>query len=121
MATRTKPRIPTTIRAEGRHGTPTALEVAVGLLTGSQLPASGWAKAQTVSWRVPVQTLAQIDVLAEAANISRSRAALTIMNAGWTQILAALPDRAARERFQSALEQAAEKRLRSRRTSEITF
>jgi len=122
MATRTtKPRVPTTIRAESRGAKLTAVDVAVGLLTGAQVPGSGWAKAQTVSWRVPVQTLAQIDVLAEAANISRSRAALTIMNAGWMQILAALPDRAARERFQAAMELAAEKRLRSRRTSEISF
>ncbi len=121
MATKAKSGVPTTIRAVPRAGDPTALKVAVGLLTGEQTAGSGWAKAQAVSWRLPVQTLAQIDVLAEAANISRSRAALTIMNAGWMQILAALPDRAQRERFQSAAENAAEKRLRSRGTSVITF
>lgn len=121
MATKTKSRVTTTIRALARHGNPTALDVAVGLLTGKQIAASGWAKAQGVRWRVPVQNLAQIDVLAEAANISPSRAALTIMNAGWMQILASLPDRAARERFQAAMERAAEKRLRSRSTSDISF
>jgi hypothetical protein len=121
MSTRAKSGVPTAIRAVPRAGESTALEVAVALLTGEQIAGSGWAKAQTVSWRLPVQNLAQIDVLAEAANISRSRAALTIMNAGWMQILAALPDRAKRERFQMAMARAAEKRLRSRRTSDISF
>jgi hypothetical protein len=104
-----------------RAGEPTALEVAVGLLTGEQIAESGWAKAQGVRWRLPVQTLAQIDVLAQAANISQSRAALTIMNAGWMQILAALPNRAERERFKLAMAQAAEKRVRLRGTKDITF
>jgi len=121
MATKAKSRISKTIRALPVEGQVTALEVAVSLLTGEKTPGSGWANAQAVSWRLPVQNLAQIDVLAEAANISRSRAALTILNAGWMQILAALPNRAERERLQSAMAHVAEKHLRSRETEVIFF
>jgi len=121
MATKGKSALPRTIRALPVEGQVTALEVAVGLLTGEKTLGDGWANAQAISWRLPVQNLAQIDVLAEAANISRSRAALTILNAGWMQILAALPNDAERERLQSAMARAAQKHLQSRETEVIFF
>jgi hypothetical protein len=121
MATRGKNAVSATIRAMPVDEQTTALAVAVGLLTGANQPRQGWANSQSVSWRLPVQSLAQIDVLAEAANISRSRAALTIMNAGWMQMMAALPSRAQRERFQAAMASAAEERLKTGKTEVVLF
>ena len=121
MATRAKSVLPRMMRALPRADQVTALEVAIGLLTGEKSPGSGWANAQPISWRLPVQNLAQIDVLAQAANISRSRAALTILNAGWMQILAALPSHAERERMQSAAARSAEQHLQSSDTEVIFF
>jgi len=120
MATK-RPSGVTKIRSVHRKGVPSALELAVGLLTGKMSVADGWAKSQAVGWRMPVQNLAQIDVLAEAAGISPSRAALTILNAGWMQILAALPDPAQREQFEQAMARAAQERLRTGKIKEIAF
>lgn len=121
MATRGNRAMATAIRALPAHGSATALNVAVSLLRGADEPEPGWANAQEVNWRLPVQSLAQIDVLAEAAGMSRSRAALTIINAGWMQIIAALPTRAERERFQAAMASAAEERLKAGDTEVIRF
>jgi hypothetical protein len=121
MATKGIQAMATAIQAPVPRSHATALEVAVGFLRGIEEPGPGWANAQEVNWRLPVQSLAQIDVLAEAAGMSRSRAALTIINAGWMQIIAALPTRAERERFQAAMASAAEERLKAGDTEVIHF
>jgi hypothetical protein len=119
MATKRTGKV-TTIRTLHHKPVPSALELAVGLLTGHLSVADGWAKAQAVGWRMPVQSLAQIDVLAQAAGMAPSRAALTLMNAGWTQILASL-EPAQRRRFEEAVEEAAKERLRTGKIKEISF